>query len=878
MNGNKRRLNVDNHTESLIEEKFAYKRRIAAARENELFGIFNETISEDEQLALKYLFAYMPLNDLADYDGALFLAHVRQALHIRNAVPWGDRYPDLMFFHFVLPYRVNNENIENIRLQLFEEIYPRVQGRSMTDAILETNHWCHEKANYSGNDRRTASPLTLIRTALGRCGEQSTLAVSALRSIGIPARQCYTPLWAHCDSNHAWVEAWADGTWHFLGACEPEPRLDQGWFRRPARRAMLVHTRVVGSYPGPEEVTLATPWYSELNLLQNYAATKTLMVSVVDSFGNPVQAKVDLQLYNYAEFSTIVPMLTNVSGKVSVTLGLGDVFIFASASEGWGYAKCSIGQTDEVNITLYKELPSKVSIVFAMVPPPDLPDLEVELVTEEEKSINDRMIKQEARIRADYESTFLSEEDAEALAVECSLPPRRVGDVLRKARGNSREIAAFIREQSPVYGEWSLRLLEVLKEKDLTDTFRETLEDHLTFSMKVKGKTDEETFASYILNPRVDYEMITPFRAFFSHQFGEAVKRNFAENPHLLAELIENKFELINDLTYYKGSATPAGSYRLMKGDRLARDVLFVAASRSAGIPARLEPIDKRPQYLSEGVWKDVRFSRPDASVDPSARIAIETGCVTWVKDEESEEQAKYFHNFTVARFDNGTYHTLQYEFGKTDVFDDPFEMPAGHYRLTTGVRLEDGTALVYFHFFEVQPGQQCAVLLKFRKQQSEIPIIGVANLNREAESLSGEKHAVSKLTGKNGTFFAWIEPDREPSKHLLRELREMKEEWENLGVNIVCLVDEEKWNASLPLANDQKLPMNIWFGKENKDYETLAAIDSSMSTEHAKQYPIVYAIDAENRIRYRWSGYKLGISKEAVNMFKALNPYPLGS
>src|SRR5690625_54271 len=157
----------------------------------------------------------------------------------------------------------------------------------MEEAILETNHWCHEKANYIGNDRRTVSPLTLIRTALGRCGEQSTLAVAALRSIGIPARQVYTPLWAHSDSNHAWVEAWADGKWHFFGACEPEPRLNQGWFQNPAKRAMLIHTRVHANYTGPEEVTIAHPWYSELNLTNLYAETKTIKVFITDENGQP---------------------------------------------------------------------------------------------------------------------------------------------------------------------------------------------------------------------------------------------------------------------------------------------------------------------------------------------------------------------------------------------------------------------------------------------------------------------------------------------------------------------------------------------------------------------------------------------------------------
>ena len=44
-----------------------------------------------------------------------------------------------------------------------------------------------------------------------------------LWAVGIPARQVYTPRWAHTDDNHAWVEAWVDGEWHYLGASEPAP-------------------------------------------------------------------------------------------------------------------------------------------------------------------------------------------------------------------------------------------------------------------------------------------------------------------------------------------------------------------------------------------------------------------------------------------------------------------------------------------------------------------------------------------------------------------------------------------------------------------------------------------------------------------------------
>src|SRR5690606_12758045 len=130
--------------------------------------IFQEALTEEEAWALKYLFAYMPINDMADDDGALFLSHVRQTLEIRGKMPWGARVPDHLFLHFVLPYRVNTENIEDSRGILYRELAERTAHLSMAEAILETNYWCQEKATYIGSHLRTLSPLSMIQSARGR--------------------------------------------------------------------------------------------------------------------------------------------------------------------------------------------------------------------------------------------------------------------------------------------------------------------------------------------------------------------------------------------------------------------------------------------------------------------------------------------------------------------------------------------------------------------------------------------------------------------------------------------------------------------------------------------------------------------------------------
>jgi transglutaminase-like putative cysteine protease len=237
---------------------------------------------------------------------------------------------------------------------------------------LEVNHWCHEKVVYTPSDSRTSSPLASVKTAYGRCGEESTFTVAALRSVCIPARQVYTPRWAHTDDNHAWVEAWVDGKWYFMGACEPEPVLNLGWFNAPASRGMLMHTKVFGKYNGPEEVMKRTATYTEINVIDNYAPTARTDVKVIDENGKTVpDATVDFKLYNYAEFYTVARKTTDENGQTFLTAGKGDMLIWAFKNGAFGYAKVSFGKESEVTIQLNKHVNSiaPLSETFDIIPP-----------------------------------------------------------------------------------------------------------------------------------------------------------------------------------------------------------------------------------------------------------------------------------------------------------------------------------------------------------------------------------------------------------------------------------------------------------------------------------------------------------------------------
>ena len=141
-------------------------------------------ITQEEQEGLKFLYAYMPVGDAADYAPELYLSNVRASLRAAEEMPWGKTVPNELFLHYVLPVRINNENLDTSRVTFYEELKERVQELSMADAILEVNHWCHEKVIYTPSDGRTLSPSACVRNAQGRCGEESTFTVAALRAVG----------------------------------------------------------------------------------------------------------------------------------------------------------------------------------------------------------------------------------------------------------------------------------------------------------------------------------------------------------------------------------------------------------------------------------------------------------------------------------------------------------------------------------------------------------------------------------------------------------------------------------------------------------------------------------------------------------------------
>ena len=591
------------------EVEQTFERRKEVLKDTHIFDVFTETMTREENEAMRFMYAYMPLGDLTDYPGEFHLAHVKAALRARAEMPWGKDIPEREFRHFVLPYRVNNENMDSARIVFYRELKPRIENMSLKEAVLEINHWCHEKVAYTPSDMRTSAPLASVRTAYGRCGEESTFAVSAFRAMGIPARQVYTPRWAHTDDNHAWVEVWVDGKWHFLGACEPEPVLDLAWFNAPASRGMLMHTKVFGHYHGPEEVMETTDNYTEINVIDNYADTATTTVTVTSPNGQPVEgALVEFKLYNYAEFYTVARKTTDAHGQASLTAGLGDMLVWASTKDGrYGFRQCSFGKDKELTITLASGQTGQTDLdITVPVEKAHIPD-----VTPEQRAENDRRFALEDSIRHAYIATFPTETQARQFAESNGYNASDVVPLIVASRGNYSTIQTFLQEAGRTDRDLAVRLLRVLSEKDLRDVELRTLREHFLLHPDMPADCPQEIYDKYLLNPRVANEMILPYRELISQTLSVEIPESTSgtDLAHELADWCRTHIRLLSDWNPQRIPMSPAGICKARVADEYSLQIFFVAAARSFGIPARIDEVTGKVQYYLQGKPVDISLT-----------------------------------------------------------------------------------------------------------------------------------------------------------------------------------------------------------------------------------------------------------------------------
>ena len=772
--------------------------------------------SEEEALLIKFFYGTMPLRDAGEYPFEIFLSYVRHALWLRKTIDWCKKLPEDLFVHDVLYYRINSEDISDCRSFFYEQLKDRIVGLDEYQAAVEINYWCVEHATYEMADDRTAGPMTMYRSGKGRCGEESTFTVTALRSVGLAARQVYTPRWAHCDDNHAWVEVWVNGEWHFLGACEPEEKLDRGWFTGPAGQALLIHSRTFGDYAAGkrEEVIGRDGAVVCHNVTASYTKTRKLRIQVRKQDNTlAAHAQVSVEILNMAEYFPAAVLETDEQGEISIRLGLGDIRLQAR-SEGkfveryCNLAEDGVGAADaDCAVTLVlkdseagmKDALSGVSACgwhFAKLCAPKEVVVRESVLSEEEVSRGTRRLADAVKLR---EERF-DQLTRHAIAVHPEEEER-----MRVAGENAEELTAFLeKDDNPD----RKKLLDSLTKKDNKDLRAEVLEDHLSAK---RGSWSEDIHVQDLLCPRIWLEEIGAYRSYICSVLTAQEQEAFASNPELIWNYVNQNITDVPEEEYNTLCASPIGCLKLKMGSAVSRTILFIAICRSLNIPARLDKSLMLPEYWADGAFH-VPVSRAQAS--KGTLLLRNIPGKEWI----------YAQHWTLGRLEKDHFVTMNhaglvFEKETLELF-----LPVGIYRLIAVKRLLNGDQEAVELLFAIEKEKQVELYMPdFEKTDGVMPweknsvpdesqncrkLQNKNNSLREEiqscllrdillQRADGTLSSLEKLVSGKRSILAFLEIGAEPTEHVLNEVlaleKSAKGNSKGIGCQLLFVLRQEK-------------------------------------------------------------------------------------
>jgi hypothetical protein len=349
--------------------------------------------------------------------------------------------------------------------------------------------------------------------------------------------------------------------------------------------------------------------------------------------------------------------------------------------------------------------------------------------------------------------------------------------------------------------------------------------------------------------------MIVPWRSYFLTALPDQLTDKAKSDPSLIVRYLDEHIRIEDDANYYKTPLTPVGVHELRVSDTWSRSICLVAICRSLGIPSRLEEGRLIPQYFLNGSWHDVYFSDQERPSDRKGYIRFKT--------DEKRPVPEYYIHFTLSRFEDGRYVTLAYDFNrKVTDFRDDIALPPGKYMLLTGNRISDSRILTSLNFFDLGENEHKDLEITLRKQIQEKNIIGKLDINKTAVLFSNNEDLFSSIR-KNGVVVIWIDPGKEPTRHIFNDLPLLKQELDSWGGYFLFLNGKPSSSQSFDPSELKNLPDKSLFGYDSELQFLKASVDVAALPD--EKLPFVLVSDKDNNIVYISTGYRIGIGEQIL-------------
>jgi len=186
---------------------------------------------------------------------------------------------------------------------------------------------------------------------------------------------------------------------------------------------------------------------------------------------------------------------------------------------------------------------------------------------------------------------------------------------------------------------------------------------------------------------------------------------------------------------------------------------------------------------------------------------------------------------------------------------------------LTTGNRLENGQILSNISFVDIKQNSHNVIEIPIRTKSFEINNIAEFQLQNISEIVSEKQVEFPE----NNSFVAiFIDPDKEPTKHIFADMANKFADFDNDGTAIYFIISDKAKLATFSEKQYEFIPKNSTFCFDKGS--SLLELSSTFKKDLSKDLPVIAIFRNSSNIVYLSHGYKVGLPNEILKYLKKIN------
>ena len=612
-----------------------------------------------------------------------------------------------------------------------------------------------------------------------------------------------------------------------------------------------------------------------LNQTARYAKVKTVSVKVTDKEGAAVKgAQVQFLVLNMGEYFPIAKAETDEDGTVSLVTGLGSVRVlaFLPGMEGFAQADLDTRAQDEISLILTGETVEaedwRTVDVIAPVDTPVNPDMP----TPEQKAEGTRRLNEANKIRKEKKENWVNPELTAFLAGEDEKELRQaMVDVLSEK--DHTDCVCNVLEEHLEYGKQCAKEFKTKsgtgkcgeKEMNGADRFTQGAESanaecsnykaekSAAYTRATGAESGYNFYINYVLNPRVEDELLRPYRKGILSFFTEEQKADFRTNPAEIWNYIQAHITAYPDNERETVMETPYECLVSGIGTQRSQKVLFVAIARTLGIPARLNPDNKVMEY-----WENNQFVPVLKQQEGGAVLTLR---------KEADAVWNYYQNWTMGRLVGNEYVSLNLTGRSWEENTLELALIPGTYRIITTNRLPNGNQFAWEKTFTIKEGGQREETLRLREAQLGDMLERISLPEFEVKDSAGNTVTCAELTKGGKKILMWLEESREPTEHILNEMLEHAEKFHEFENSISFMIRTPEAKQDPLLAKVLKMFPNVSIYYDSFE-ENIELLGRRMYVDPDK-LPLILVTNGESVGIYATSGYNVGTGDMLIRIME---------